>query len=326
MFEIFKAIFEEMPQEAGAYYTPKKRFGLLYAICSIRNKDGSLSNYAVSKSVIGSGSTRQAKILVPYALRDPTLVKTSLHKENKHNPHLIQNIVLELNISSQLIKRKAQYVLPLQKLENGKKIYTLSQYCKDGTLEKLLESEFYIQNIWHTLNILYQITAGIQELEAIGYCHLDLSLTNILITNKYTKVQLIDLGSAQAIGASFSWRTTFPAPETIISHVRVHPSLDIWSLGILCLYLLDQEKNAGDLDFSAERISLDVVQFQSNILAKEALEQRIQDRIQKIEKQGCSMNISIFLKAILSSDPEKRPPLEAILRFFNKERAASLCL
>ena len=121
-----------------------------------------------------------------------------------------------------------------------------------GSLNSLIESRRKEKEDipWHyKLSILMNICQGLQFLHSQHLVHRDLSSNNVLLTKGYV-AKIADLGLAKVIGpqdASQVLHTQTPGtqvfmpPEALLTNPKYDTSLDIFSLGCVCIHLVSLE-------------------------------------------------------------------------------------
>jgi serine/threonine protein kinase len=138
-----------------------------------------------------------------------------------------------------------------------------------------------------------QLLLGLNELSDLGYCHGDISATNILLDDYQSS--LIDLGFAREIGSQNGKRTGTPesmAPELLAEGVLCENS-DLYSLGVVLYELM-----SGHSPFPE-----DPEQMLNAIIEGQQLEP---------ERNGDHPLFSL-VKQMLVTDPAKRPSCKMIL-------------
>ncbi|MGR3952411.1 MAG: protein kinase [Chlamydia sp.] len=284
-------------------YRSKKITGLLYSIYSLQN--GNLHYIAEKK--IGMGATRIAKLLTPINGDGPSQVLTSIQKEYKDDKLLIQEMQKEAEIAD-LLHMELKLISKYDKSLDRWRYHTVAPYYDLGSLEKFFKN----QNRAEIGNMMLQVAEQLEELHnKTEYCHLDLSLGNIVFNHDY-KVRLIDLASAKKVGETiFEQVSTFPAPELTMAveqnqTIKAAHSLDVWSFGIIFLIFLDKtNSNFGrDMNYCAAKNKM---QFDYDLSL----------RIANVEGQY-PISVASFIKELLQSEPEKRPSFSDIKNTFEQ--------
>ncbi|XP_065914275.1 uncharacterized protein [Dysidea avara] len=109
-----------------------------------------------------------------------------------------------------------------------------------GLIEKYEKEDFP----FHVkLSILVDTCQGIQYLHSRNIIHRDLSSNNILLT-KYLVAKVGDLGVAKVVSRDLDKHTqapgtiTFMPPETLSTNPVYGPSIDVFSLGCVCVHMV----------------------------------------------------------------------------------------
>ncbi|CAL8134344.1 unnamed protein product [Orchesella dallaii] len=166
------------------------------------------------------------------------------------------------------------------------------------------------------LEVLRQVTVGLEWLHEHRIIHRDLKPENILLKRKPIKVKISDFGLSRCIVEGNSFVSTassvdgtigWVAPEILLLQViqggqeagKFTYASDIFALGCLYYYILTDGKHAfGD----------NSIRSQANILdGKSTIEH-------KDVRYGCTQNL-LFVKRMISMDPKLRPSCSALLSF-----------
>jgi serine/threonine protein kinase len=130
---------------------------------------------------------------------------------------------------------------------------------KDGVIRtkyhtELAEKDFYEQitssswvneSIQKKLSIIANLSRMVLDLHEGGICHLDIKPENVLMF-KDGSIRLSDFGHAAEIGDRITCRGTpgCMAPEMFKRYkVPAHPSMDMWSLGVLVWCMFKKDDN-----------------------------------------------------------------------------------
>ena len=126
---------------------------------------------------------------------------------------------------------------------------------------------------WHyKLSILMNVCQGLQFIHSHGLTHRDLSSNNILLTKDYV-AKIADLGMAKVIASQdlkiltqAPGTAVFMPPEALLAKPRYDTSLDVFSLGCVCIHLVSLElpvpEAVKQLDESGEIMTIQMTEFQ----------------------------------------------------------------
>ena len=116
----------------------------------------------------------------------------------------------------------------------------VSEFCPHGELFDLVMNA-PPSGLEHSLiqRIMGQLLQAVEYLHAIGWCHRDLKLENVMIRG--TRVKLIDFGFAARCETplgNMCGSPEYSAPELFISESYMGKPADIWSLGVMTYMLV----------------------------------------------------------------------------------------
>ncbi len=145
----------------------------------------------------------------------------------------------------------------------------MMELCEKGDLWDFVEEQSFplsSNEIERTIELAASISQTLADIHAQGKgrCHLDMKCGNVLLTEENGKIipKLTDFGLSKNIGAFLKHPCGTPAymaPELYDSERNAQPSMDAWSLGIICTelfygasantFLFDEEALSAARDF-----------------------------------------------------------------------------
>lgn len=187
-------------------------------------------------------------------------------------------------------------------------------------------------------HIAYQIVQGVADMHKRGWLHRDLKPGNILYSQDPLKVVIADLGMAKRMptvceDCNYLVETlTFRAPELLLKASDYSYPIDIWSLGLIILYVMTGiTLNEPDDEIEQLRSYFQVFGLPSEedltILEDYPAERRLKKALDRPEFLSYRFLSSMFLNPLLTPDvlevvtrickydPAKRPNSEDILSF-----------
>lgn len=177
-------------------------------------------------------------------------------------------------------------------------IYIIMEYCPNGDLRKLIESNGKLSTI-DAMNYFKQIIEAMFFVNKKKYFHRDIKPANLLLLNKKT-IKLADFGLARVIDPSRALATTlagsflYMAPE-IYNNNDYSFNCDVWSTGLVLYEML-----YGELPWKANYVGL--------------LQKLIQETPLVFPKSPkIDPNIKDLIKLMLNKNPRDRPDFKDIL-------------
>lgn len=147
-----------------------------------------------------------------------------------------------------------------------------------------------------------QVCNGVRYLHSMGYCHRDLKLENVVLSETGNTVKIIDLATAAptdspAFGLVGS--VHYIAPEQVTTLCYAGESVDMWSLGIMVYFLL------------AKKYPWSLAQL-SDLVYVEYLGMNERERMDVLRKDvECEELVSLLLDLFLV-DPDDRMDIEVL--------------
>ena len=167
------------------------------------------------------------------------------------NKVLREAAFLRKNENPRLVKIYGVSYRPAEYTENSADLFLITELSA-GDLQDFIEKKQL--TFAQKLKIAFQIAQGVYHLHtgSTPLVHADLKPSNILL-DESLKVFITDLGISKEISnfditCSAAFTPGYAAPEQIInevSHHKITPKTDIWSLGLLYFYLFFEIKITG---------------------------------------------------------------------------------
>jgi len=151
-------------------------------------------------------------------------------------------------------------------IEEGDYVYVVTQYLAGGDLLELMMNRGILREKT-ARDIFYQIVDAVEYASKNRWCHRDIKLENVLLTNqrrKHRTAVLADWGFSTKFSAEDSLidsvgTLSYAAPEIISGQNYRGPEVDVWSLGVLLYILVSAHlpftKPGEDEKFERKRIS-----------------------------------------------------------------------
>ena len=156
------------------------------------------------------------------------------------------------------------------------------------------------------LSILLDVSYGLLHLHNASIIHRDLTAANVLLTHDM-RAKVADLGVSKIVDIPLSTQSKMPGtvaympPEVFTSHPRCDAKLDVFSFGVLAMYVATQVEPEYNWDKSPE-------------IARKNKETHIYKRRENINMMGrghCSCIFDLVVEC-LQDLPEKRPKTERL--------------
>ena len=162
------------------------------------------------------------------------------------------------------------------------------------------------------------VCQGIKYLHSKSIIHRDLTASNVLVNSNLT-CKLSDLGVARFLPDSSAIRLTkapgnpiYMPPEAIESVPKYNEAIDIFSLGVLVIFIVTQE--------NPTNLLTPTMTERKKLVARNELERR-DHYMQKIYQSLSSDHpLVCIIKECLENIPEKRPPIDRVLHLLKEAR------
>jgi len=202
------------------------------------------NNYIIDKLAIGKGS--YSKVYHGYHKITKNEVALKKMAFTKMHNNVKDKVISEINI---LQKIDHKNIIKLYEYKfDGDYIYIVTEYCNNKDLSKWIINKNTNDQI---IDIVKQITNGLEYLHKNNILHRDLKLENILLNNNTIKI--CDFGFSIIIKENLQLLNTicgtplFMSPELLYNKPYTIKS-EIWSLGIIFYYILYKTHPFGRLD------------------------------------------------------------------------------
>ena len=250
------------------------------------------------------------------------LVKLGIHKSTH------QRVAIKIIKKSQMKDNDAELVkseIDIMKLchhpnvvrlldhfENAEYIFIVMEYLSGGSLKDYFVRKKYNFDEKRASEIMFQLGLGLQYLHQYGIVHRDLKPDNIMMTEteNMSQIKIMDFGLSKIMGPKEHvvdgfGTLSFVAPEVLV-RTPYNKEVDIWSLGIICYYMLTGLLPFDD-DSDNEEIIAKMIVFKECKFPKNFWEKRSDEVIDLIKK-------------CLEKRPDKRITIENYLnhKWFKK--------
>lgn len=157
---------------------------------------------------------------------------------------LVEDPKVEVILHSQLCRaHKHPYITQLYQVqEDEKQMYTVLEFCPHGDFLPFLDAQSFTEQ--NALHYFKQLITGLQFMHALGVCHRDLSLENLLMGENYV-LKIADFGMSVRCEKGIRHQTMerpgkikYMAPEVFSGEEHCPFSTDIWSCGVILFAML----------------------------------------------------------------------------------------
>ncbi|KAG8161665.1 hypothetical protein KVR01_008652 [Diaporthe batatas] len=277
--------------------------------------------YAVTNFAIGSGASAQVYLAIEEETGDFVVCKIYNIGDMRERGQTgyIQRLVQETHVRSQiehpnLASFRAAYksrsnLYVFEDLAAGGDLFTLTERCRSPMSE--------IEVRW----LIRQVVTGAGYMHAKGLVHRDLKLENILCAttpSAHHRVVITDFGHTCMVGdrsmtgicGTYGWQ----APEIINPRSHAGPPADMWSIGVLAIYLLCGSDRCKSIDL-LEKFAMNYAltpQRKVNEPTKEL--GRVFEEVASIRSGVVSKAGKDFIRRCFQTKPERRITAIAALK------------
>lgn len=231
-----------------------------------------LGDYVYINKSIGKGSfSRVYKGKNMITNKDVAIKKI---KVNKLGKQLLNRLNMEIDLMKKLNHENIIQLYDVLQSNNKKYTFIIMEYCENDSLHKLIKRTLNEQEIHYYMT---QLRNGLQYMSDNNIIHRDLKPQNILLTNNYKTLKIVDFGFAKNTFNNISLMDTlcgsplYMAPE-IINKKKYNIQSDLWSIGIILYEMIYQKHPYGKpiniLDLM-DRLNTRDIQFPDNDMSNE---------------------------------------------------------
>lgn len=256
------------------------------------------SYYDIGES-IGKGKFGRVKLAIHKKTNKKVAVK--ILKKKKMDQEDFELYKREVEILK--ICQHPNIIRLLDVFENSEYIYIVMEYLSGGPLLQYFKERKYKLKELRVRDIIHQIATSLFYLKSFGIAHRDMKPDNIMMatSDDDAEIKIIDFGLSKIIGPKERSKDPFgtipyAAPEIILRKPYSH-SVDIWSLGVTCFFLL-----TGFHPFDSHD--------QQELLKKIVRQEPDYDAD---EWKSVSKEAMDLVKKLLTKDKEKRIEIEQVL-------------
>lgn len=296
----FQIIF---PSKKRNYYTATKEIAQDFVI-NLKKEVGYLNFFDFYEMLddIGEGKFGLVKLGVHKSTQERVAIKI-IKKEAMQSTD-IELVKTEIDIMK--LCHHPNIVRLLDHFENAEYIFIVMEYIAGGSLESYLKKNRFKFSEKRAAEMMFQICLGIQYLHQYGVLHRDLKPENIMMTecSDAGQIKIMDFGLSKIMGPQERvvdgfGTLSFVAPEVLV-RTPYNKQIDIWSIGIICYYMLSGTLPFDD-DNDNEEVIAKMIVFIDTKFPKEYWGKR-------------SDKVIDFIKQCLNKDPEKRITINQLIK------------
>jgi len=147
----------------------------------------------------------------------------------------------------------------LDHFENEEYIFLVMEYIKGGNLNNFLFNHHAKLTEEILANYMMQIANALTYLHKYGIMHRDIKPDNLMLSEDYKSIKIMDFGLSKIIGpqerVSDGFGTlAFVAPEVLVRK-PYNQKVDIWSLGVIIFYSICLKLPFDDENDDEEKIA-----------------------------------------------------------------------
>jgi len=218
--------------------------------------------------------------------------------------------------SEQLLKlTHANIIRMYDVFESDDFVYLITEYCENGNLACLIESEALLRSRERLLSVMQQLTLSLLHCHERGVAHRDVKPSNVLI-DRHGRPKLNDFGlSVQCepgtLIASYSGSQPYRAPELVLQMPHDPFYADVWALGVTFYEMATGSRPWGTGDPKAMEVAILQGLFRIPVTV--------------------SRGMAKVITAMLAGEPAERPSLRKIIEsglfksVLSKRRPSTMC-
>lgn len=188
-----------------------------------------------TSAILGAGNF--GKVFKGYE-RDNSLVAIKEIPKSKleEHPYIAEAFQSELSTQRKATETRLPYFVEMKDaFSNEEYEYVVLEYCEGGTL-----TDYYKKNkltIDQILEIIYQVSIGVEYLHRIGITHRDLKLDNILKKGKHYKIADFGFATEKSILATCLGTGYYMSPE-LVKEEEYDRRVDVWAVNTMLYKML----------------------------------------------------------------------------------------